>query len=562
MYDVLVDPTRPQLRSSTWVDSPVNDVVLSGALAHVATGDGLVTLDMSTLEFAPVAYTLHVPLGAVAVGANDGFAFVSNGSNLLVAPAHPLVRPPAASVEGQAYAVVTAGPLAYVAGTSTFTIVDVSTPQEPSVRAQIRMFATWEVLAVDAQVAYLSARNGGLAIVDVVDPDNPVLRTQLGQEFHGSAIDAVGSTLYLAQSNRVIVADVDPTSEPAVLGRWTGPSYIQDLCARESFVYAVGGTSLWKIDVSDATMPRTAEMLSFAFSDTYGIALDGQFAYVTLGGGGLAVVRLSPSLQVVGRLQTANIAEDIGVRDGMAYVGADNEMMIIDVRDPTRPHFIGQAEGSRIEDIAATSDAVVLVGQDIRVFAEQCDVRTPVAISELAATRSHAGVTLHAELGDRIEELDVLRAPAAGSSAPETIHRMRPAPAGAFAFVDREPPGDATRYALRWARHGESGQSPWIEVSGAPAARLSVSVESANPTRGPVSIRYHVPRSEPAAIDVFAVNGRRVRALATVTAAGTYRAVWDGTDERGRPSAAGVYILRLRSAGDEAAARVVRLGGR
>jgi hypothetical protein len=61
-------------------------------------------------------------------------------------------------------------------------------------------------------------------------------------------------------------------------------------------------------------------------------------------------------------------------------------------------------------------------------------------------------------------------------------------------------------------------------------------------------------------VDVCSVDGRVVRRLADASfAAGVHRLGWDGRDGRGRPVAAGVYVVRLVAAGQREVQRLVIL---
>ena len=77
-----------------------------------------------------------------------------------------------------------------------------------------------------------------------------------------------------------------------------------------------------------------------------------------------------------------------------------------------------------------------------------------------------------------------------------------------------------------------------------------------NPFNPMTSVPYGVPALDGAArapvrIDVFDVRGRSVRRLLEgEKAPGTYQALWDGRDDRGRPVQSGVYFFRLRVASD------------
>ena len=67
-----------------------------------------------------------------------------------------------------------------------------------------------------------------------------------------------------------------------------------------------------------------------------------------------------------------------------------------------------------------------------------------------------------------------------------------------------------------------------------------------NPFRGETTLDYALSKEGPVDLVVFDLNGRHVRTLFSGTrAAGPGAARWDGTDDGGRPAAAGVYFVRL-----------------
>ena len=70
-----------------------------------------------------------------------------------------------------------------------------------------------------------------------------------------------------------------------------------------------------------------------------------------------------------------------------------------------------------------------------------------------------------------------------------------------------------------------------------------------NPFNPLTTLGYRLSHAGLVEISIYAVDGRRVRVLEEGTkAAGEYRAVWDGTDESGRPVSSGQYFARLRTA--------------
>jgi len=72
-------------------------------------------------------------------------------------------------------------------------------------------------------------------------------------------------------------------------------------------------------------------------------------------------------------------------------------------------------------------------------------------------------------------------------------------------------------------------------------------VAAPNPARGPVGLDFSVPTDGWVDLEVFSVQGSRVRTLVGRNLrAGEHRFLWDRTDQQGRPVAPGTYYVRYR----------------
>ena len=95
--------------------------------------------------------------------------------------------------------------------------------------------------------------------------------------------------------------------------------------------------------------------------------------------------------------------------------------------------------------------------------------------------------------------------------------------------------------------------NPWPKATAAGGGRRPVREPSAlrvhpNPAPGRATISLLAGGSENAVIRIYAVTGQLVRRLRTAASAGGERtALWDGTDDRGRPAAAGAYLVTAGS---------------
>jgi hypothetical protein len=93
-----------------------------------------------------------------------------------------------------------------------------------------------------------------------------------------------------------------------------------------------------------------------------------------------------------------------------------------------------------------------------------------------------------------------------------------------------------------------------------PASRLSLSV-SPNPFRDATAIRLALAQAEAAVrLEVYDVGGRLVRTIHSgALAAGIHPMSWDGRDDAGRTSPAGLYFLRAWAAEDELQRKLIRI---
>jgi uncharacterized membrane protein len=96
-------------------------------------------------------------------------------------------------------------------------------------------------------------------------------------------------------------------------------------------------------------------------------------------------------------------------------------------------------------------------------------------------------------------------------------------------------------FAIHWDRTNVAGVTP----DQAPAADVRLAAWP-NPTRGPMTLRFTLPRAADGTLTIHDSAGRLVRRLASgVLAAGAQEITWDGRDDKGAPVAAGIYFSHL-----------------
>jgi len=135
---------------------------------------------------------------------------------------------------------------------------------------------------------------------------------------------------------------------------------------------------------------------------------------------------------------------------------------------------------------------------------------------------------------------------------------------GTLATVTFRAVGDGDPHFRAQSLDGRDATNANVVVKGVVTAPIptadGLSFAMPNPSRDLSTLEMSL--AHPAVVDlaIFDLDGRRVRTLASgAWQAGLYRMAWDGLDDRGHRTAAGMYFVRLSAAGAGYTRRVVRL---
>jgi len=71
-----------------------------------------------------------------------------------------------------------------------------------------------------------------------------------------------------------------------------------------------------------------------------------------------------------------------------------------------------------------------------------------------------------------------------------------------------------------------------------------------DPFNPETAIEYSIPESGNVTIDVYNIRGQKVKSLvSSEQSAGLHKVIWNGTDERGKRAASGMYFYELKYQG-------------
>ncbi len=196
-------------------------------------------------------------------------------------------------------------------------------------------------IAVDGRFAYLCDNANGLHVLDVGDPEAPVLLGSLSSLNYAYDADPEGVNVYLAEgSTGLRTVDVQNPAAPAVVGVYNTPGIAYAVDVDGDMAYVADGSG--GLGVVDVSLPRTPSLEGHLATSAQARDVDvvGDYAYVAAYSAGLLVIDVSdPSApELVGTCNTAGLAYGVTVVGRYAYVAdGANGLVVINVADPALP---------------------------------------------------------------------------------------------------------------------------------------------------------------------------------------------------------------------------------
>jgi len=234
----------------------------------------------------------------------------------------------------------------YVATSGTgLSIVNVSDPSNPYEIGFAETPSCAMDVAVSGPIACVGDGLGGLRVMDVSNPENPFEIGRL-ETFYAGDLDISGQYAYVTQGwDGIRVVDLSDPTNPLSVGACDLLNLPSDIEIVDSLAYIADGyDGLVVIDVSNPASPwliGICDTPNFALA----LAVSGDFAFVADQGGGLRIINVANPEQPneVGNL-TGFVATTVGVNGDFAYVGTYNDLVIVDISNPSNPLIVASCD--------------------------------------------------------------------------------------------------------------------------------------------------------------------------------------------------------------------------
>ncbi|MCP4725390.1 MAG: T9SS type A sorting domain-containing protein [bacterium] len=360
-----------------WAEGPCQAVDIEGNILCFGNGGMIEIADITDPANPAILSNILIngEIRDIDISGNYIFAGRGSGGGMVIvditSPESPVIV--GSCIENSSvWEVEVVGEYAYAADYSAgLKVIDISDPNDPV------MVSEWDAgsttpsgkaqgVSVSGNYAYMACGSWGIYTIDISDPLNLIQVSRFDpQYFKSHDVCVSGNYAYVAECYYgMSILDIsDPanpirvfSSKDADFGAHGWEVIVSENVAY-LYDYSFGG-GLTILDISDHVNPVV--LGSFETGDCrYKLCFSGDHIYATAGSEGLEIFDVSDPAEPVEKYHfpTAGISEDIEVSDGVAFVANHKGgLRIIDFDDPANPVEIAKMDMGRVDEISLSGD--------------------------------------------------------------------------------------------------------------------------------------------------------------------------------------------------------------
>lgn len=355
------------------------DVTIIGNTAWVASAEfGLSGINITTPASPSIIGAANPPFYGDRVAVSGTLAVVTGASLGLtvVDISTPSAPHPVGTLGGSMASVVMSGQFAYVllgvAGNPPHTdlaVIDLAVPSAPTIRGRVTLTGGLDI-RLNGTLAYIACGNGGMQIVNVANPDNPVILSTMLVPTTAYGMAVAGSFAYIAGNTAVYVVNVTTPSAPFIAGSLGSMTFATAIAAVGTTAYVIDLANFKVVNASNPAAPtlsstsdaRNAQHLTAAGTNTY---LTSPTVNPGLGTAGLYVWNVANPASPA---RIANVWDGfdnfgVGTSGTLAVVGGGSlGMRVLNITNPVLPQVVGTQVGSINGVTMSGSFAYALLG--------------------------------------------------------------------------------------------------------------------------------------------------------------------------------------------------------
>ncbi len=350
----LNDPDNPEVVGQFEVGN-IAGIAIENDCAYVTNGNNMLQMisveNPENLEFIGGYSTGGYAEDVVVSG---DYVYAANGSNgLCIVSIDPQNLEEVGNYDtpGIAYNVAVSGDYAYVADyLSGLRVVSVADPENPEEVGDVAVRS--RDVAVSEDFAYV-VYNNNLDVLSVEDPENPQRVGQYRSRYIGwiRSVEISGNLIFLCSlpdydvfedrdfGGKLTIISVEDPENPEEIGSIYNLDDIMDVWVSGDYAYLAVNNQrgLRVVSIADPANPREVGYYDSPLRNAKGIAVSGNYAYVTDWRRGLFVISIADpeNPEEVGFFDTPGVASSVALlEDGLIYVADHSNLGIYRFTDP------------------------------------------------------------------------------------------------------------------------------------------------------------------------------------------------------------------------------------
>ena len=367
-------PADPKLLSTTHIYGDILDIAVTEDIAYIAAGiTGLQIFDVSNPS-SLIKMGGMVGYGGIQnVALSNDAIYLSGCAGLQMIDTNTLLsflnNQAFGSIKtsGEVKAIAMAEGYIYAIG-AALDVIDLGNPENPVVVTSLEVSGL-DILIADKR-AYIADGNRGVHIIDLSDPLSPQIISTIETKSWAYSAYVTGNIAYVADGySGLTIIDIGEESDPQILGDIDTPGTYAEggIAVKGNIAYVTDGVGLHMIDISDPTTPTLIGTV--AFTGASDIEIVGDIAYLTDINGLYAFdISVPHDPKLAGLVETENAGHRKIITDNHYVILVDSisGLVYIDVADPRSPQIIGTIDtpGSaydvvRVEKVTYVADGSI-----------------------------------------------------------------------------------------------------------------------------------------------------------------------------------------------------------
>ncbi len=325
------------------------------------------SVSITSLSAEPTWLSLQGDLALIAAGTGYG----TTGGSMHILDVSSPEDPSVVAIfttPGSCSAVALSGSHAYVAdGHPGLQIVDVYRPDVPTFVTGLNFEDyVWSVEVTETQ-AFVLGQWGEVPIVRITDPANPEIQGSIPTSLRAVDLAIVGTKVYLTDGLGLRIAEISNPWNPQIVGTFP-MSYPRAVVVHGNLAYVSDFGSLHIIDVSDPTAP--AHLSEAPVESAIGqMHIDGNRLYCASEGIDVFDISVPTAPIHLGRMHTLQFPRGFGVHDDVLLapvsVSPGSFVQAVDVSPPTEPEPLGSLHLPIFSMAALVRGDLAYIGNDL-----------------------------------------------------------------------------------------------------------------------------------------------------------------------------------------------------